>query len=330
MSSQGISESGLQIHGPGIPEHSNDPKLYASFYTTPFVRNGLSVSCTVTSSMLRASDYLGSSSRTFPHGILCSVLISDVDYYTGSAPYALPVGTIIPESNILWVKPAPLGTDGQVCSPPSEYSGSSAISYNPSLYPDTVEHGVWRWNDNVYQLSGSKTFTANNIRNTAYFYILLRTSCNCHHSGDLQQQVWEDRWYIVTRLDVSGYIPAVYDITYKKNTSDTVTNLPATGYKTEDVTYTISSTIPVRDGYTFSKWNTQADGEGTDYASGASYTTNANLTLYAIWTAAGQIYQMQSDGTWKKVNKVYIYDGTQWVSTDKVYRYNGTQWVKIT
>lgn len=33
----------------------------------------------------------------------------------------------------------------------------------------------------------------------------------------------------------------------------------------------------------FSKWNTNADGSGTDYAAAASYTANADLTLYAIW-----------------------------------------------
>ncbi len=33
----------------------------------------------------------------------------------------------------------------------------------------------------------------------------------------------------------------------------------------------------------FSKWNTKADGSGTDYAAAASYTANADLTLYAIW-----------------------------------------------
>lgn len=36
-------------------------------------------------------------------------------------------------------------------------------------------------------------------------------------------------------------------------------------------------------GKTFSKWNTKADGSGTDYAAAASYTANADLTLYAVW-----------------------------------------------
>lgn len=35
----------------------------------------------------------------------------------------------------------------------------------------------------------------------------------------------------------------------------------------------------------FSKWNTKADGSGTDYAAEASYTANADLTLYAVWAS---------------------------------------------
>ena len=50
-------------------------------------------------------------------------------------------------------------------------------------------------------------------------------------------------------------------------------------------TLTLSSTKPTRTGYTFSGWNTKADGSGTNYASGGSYTGNAALTLYAKWTA---------------------------------------------
>jgi uncharacterized repeat protein (TIGR02543 family) len=40
-----------------------------------------------------------------------------------------------------------------------------------------------------------------------------------------------------------------------------------------------------RAGYTFTGWNTAADGSGTDYAAGASYTVDAAVTLYAQWTA---------------------------------------------
>ncbi len=38
--------------------------------------------------------------------------------------------------------------------------------------------------------------------------------------------------------------------------------------------------------YTFSKWNTNTSGTGTSYNPGATYSTNANLTLYAIWSTS--------------------------------------------
>lgn len=40
-----------------------------------------------------------------------------------------------------------------------------------------------------------------------------------------------------------------------------------------------------RDGYTFTGWNTAADGTGTAYGDGASYAFTANTTLYAQWKA---------------------------------------------
>jgi uncharacterized repeat protein (TIGR02543 family) len=56
-----------------------------------------------------------------------------------------------------------------------------------------------------------------------------------------------------------------------------------------DVTFSGSTTIAapgtlVKTGYTFSGWNTNANGSGTSYAAGATYSTAANLVLYAKWT----------------------------------------------
>ena len=48
---------------------------------------------------------------------------------------------------------------------------------------------------------------------------------------------------------------------------------------------TMSSTVPARDGYTFTGWDTAADGSGTDYAGGATYTlpNSDTATLHAQW-----------------------------------------------
>ena len=51
--------------------------------------------------------------------------------------------------------------------------------------------------------------------------------------------------------------------------------------------YTIKSNGEVnvtRPGYTFTGWNTAADGSGTAYAAGSTTTINSNLVLYAQWT----------------------------------------------
>ena len=47
---------------------------------------------------------------------------------------------------------------------------------------------------------------------------------------------------------------------------------------------TISATKPTRTGYSFSKWNTNSSGTGTDYNPSGSITLTSDVTLYAIWT----------------------------------------------
>jgi uncharacterized repeat protein (TIGR02543 family) len=79
---------------------------------------------------------------------------------------------------------------------------------------------------------------------------------------------------------------ATYTITYDGN-GNTSGTAPADQTKIEDVTLTLATQGDLaKDGHAFAGWNTQADGLGTDYAEGASYTDNAALTLYAKWTAA--------------------------------------------
>ena len=74
--------------------------------------------------------------------------------------------------------------------------------------------------------------------------------------------------------------PSTYTISYNANGGS---GAPASQTKLDGSSITLSSTKPTRSGYTFVNWNTKADGSGTNYASGAIYNTNANITLYAIW-----------------------------------------------
>lgn len=74
-----------------------------------------------------------------------------------------------------------------------------------------------------------------------------------------------------------------YTITYKSNYSGGAADQTQTKTHGTAVTLKAASTF-TRAGYTFSKWNTASGGGGTNYSAGASYSTNANLTLYAQWT----------------------------------------------
>jgi uncharacterized repeat protein (TIGR02543 family) len=76
-----------------------------------------------------------------------------------------------------------------------------------------------------------------------------------------------------------------YTITYNANSSTSGT-VPFNQTKTDGINLTLATNIGTlaRTNYNFAGWNTLADGTGTDYAAGATYIGNANLTLYAKWT----------------------------------------------
>lgn len=115
----------------------------------------------------------------------------------------------------------------------------------------------------------------------------------------------EDLWSAGTSLTIGS---VSYTVTYNPNITGGV---PTTATKAEDVAHIITAG-PNRTGYIFTGWNTQADGTGTSYAVGDSYTTNANLTLYAQWRIQQYTVTVNPNGgTWS--------DGT---ATAKTYTQN--------
>jgi len=83
-------------------------------------------------------------------------------------------------------------------------------------------------------------------------------------------------------------VEITYTITYDGNTNTSGT-VPTDSY----VPYTADSVVTVlgntgslaKTGYTFAGWNTEANGTGTSYSQGNTFTINANTILYAKWTA---------------------------------------------
>jgi uncharacterized repeat protein (TIGR02543 family) len=101
----------------------------------------------------------------------------------------------------------------------------------------------------------------------------------------------------ITILPSSGstYInPAMpnYTVQYDPNgatgPSFVYTSIPAPQYMSPytgitSITISANTGSLVKTGFTFSGWNTAADGSGTNYAAGATYNGGASLILYAKW-----------------------------------------------
>ena len=119
--------------------------------------------------------------------------------------------------------------------------------------------------------------------------------------------------------------PTTYTVTYNANGGSPT---PPAQTKTQGQALTLSSTKPTRanasagsytvtldpnggnvdttslsaartTSYTFKNWNTSQNGGGTAYASGASYTTDANVTLYAQWNSSTSTASVTLPTPWR-------------------------------
>lgn len=73
-----------------------------------------------------------------------------------------------------------------------------------------------------------------------------------------------------------------YTVTYNANGGS---GAPANQTKWYGTNLTLSSTKPTRTGYTFKTWYKNSATSGLSYSPGATYSTNSDLALYAVWTA---------------------------------------------
>lgn len=78
-------------------------------------------------------------------------------------------------------------------------------------------------------------------------------------------------------------IPALPTYTISYNGNGATSGSTSNQTKIYGTALSLRSNGFTKTNYTFVKWNTKADGSGTSYAAGASYTTNAGATLYAQW-----------------------------------------------
>jgi uncharacterized repeat protein (TIGR02543 family) len=89
----------------------------------------------------------------------------------------------------------------------------------------------------------------------------------------------------ITYNTSGGSVSSNYYVTYDANgaTSGTVP-IDETAYSLDDEVTVLGNTGDMtKTGCAFGGWNTQADGEGTNYSAGSTFSITANTTLYAKW-----------------------------------------------
>ena len=142
------------------------------------------------------------------------------------------------------------------------------------------------------------------------------------------------------------WTPITYTVTYDKNTTATVSNMPANGTKTYGVNYYIPNTTPTRTGYVFDHWEATATSNTSNwwfkygYSYNASSTpktspyrdVNQSFTLYAQWTPITYSVKFNGNGatSGSMSNQSHTYDSSKALTQNAfkreftvTYNYNG-------
>ncbi len=85
-----------------------------------------------------------------------------------------------------------------------------------------------------------------------------------------------------TSVTITIPAKASYTVSYNANGGS---GAPGAQTKWYGETLTLSSTRPSRTGYSFVGWGTSSGDTSVNYNPGGNYTSNASITLYAIWSA---------------------------------------------
>lgn len=176
----------------------------------------------------------------------------------------------------------------------SKYSvddSANTLYYNDNASSATTSVGSVNINTTV--ASGSGWSTSNQVKLKEYDYTFNRgTSSSKRYVAAKLTNI--DRVGGTMSVSTSYTIPALtkYTVSYNANGGSGV---PSSQSKYYGKSLALSSTKPTRTGYTFKGWATSASGS-VAYASGASYTANASVTLYAIWQANTYTIKFNANG----------------------------------
>ena len=154
-------------------------------------------------------------------------------------------------------------------------NGWSATVYWTIDYDETIAYMWWEVHENAYgrtfavvkQGDGSNKITSGSNISAGYNYYLQVFRNGSYHSQ-------------FGPFKVETPVRPKYTISYNANGG---TGAPDSHQKTHGYSTTLSSTTPTRTGYTFKGWSTSSEATTASYSPGQTYSTDAALTLYAVW-----------------------------------------------
>ena len=159
-------------------------------------------------------------------------------------------------------------------------AGSATTSRGGVSIKTTVDSGSgWSTTNQQKIASYSGTYTRGTSNVTRYLYAKL---INVDVVG---ASMYANTTVTIPKLDS-------YTVAYNANGG---TSAPASQTKWYGKTLTLSSAKPTRTGYAFQGWATSSTGS-VAYASGANYTANASVTLYAVWKANTYTVKYNANG----------------------------------
>lgn len=155
---------------------------------------------------------------------------------------------------------------------------------------------------------GSKTYTyaSGGTNHIGVYYTIINsksytwTKTKSSQAGSASMKAYRNNYesthYSLATLPIT--IPPIdnYSISYNAN-GGTGTVASQTKWYNESITLNNGTSLSRRT-YKLVGWNTAADGSGTHYDLGATYTGNAALTLYAEWELNAIEVDAKVDGTW--------------------------------
>jgi len=144
---------------------------------------------------------------------------------------------------------------------------------------EVIDSNIYEANEEVTVLGGTE------LSRAGYTFIGWNTSAD----GKGTEYAEGDTFAITANTTLYAQWKAVeigYSVKYDAN-GGVGEVIDPNSYAMNDTVTVLSGKVLSREGYTFSGWNTAADGKGTSYLAGTTFTITEDTMLYAQWTKNG-------------------------------------------